>query len=67
MPRIELWDNLEELLAGRPPVVKVFLRRKMACPGCAMAPFETLAEAARHYGVPADDLLAEVRAAADPP
>lgn len=64
--RIELWDNLEQVLAGRPPVVKVFLDRKMACPGCAMAPFETLEDAVRNYGLTAEGFLAEVRRAAEP-
>jgi hybrid cluster-associated redox disulfide protein len=63
--RIELWDNLEEVLAGRPPVVKLFLDRRMACPGCAMAPFETLADAVRNYGLPDEEFLAEVRRAAE--
>jgi hybrid cluster-associated redox disulfide protein len=47
-------------------VVKVFLDRKMACPGCAMAPFETLEDAVRNYGLTAEGFLAEVRRAAEP-
>jgi len=47
-----------------PATVAVFLHRRMACPGCTMAPFMTVGEAAESYGIPRADLLAELRAAA---
>lgn len=58
---IELTSNLEETLRGRPALVGLFLSRRMACPGCAMAPFEDLADAARHHGMDGEELLAAVR------
>ncbi|HMA14475.1 MAG: DUF1858 domain-containing protein [Bacteroidota bacterium] len=47
-----------------PATTAVFLRRRMHCPGCHMAGFMTVREAAASYGLAADDLLAELRAAA---
>lgn len=56
-----------DMLARRPEIARVFLRRGMACVGCAMAPFMTLREAAASYGLPLDELLAELAAAAAAP
>jgi len=47
-----------------PGTARVFIRRKMACVGCIMAPFQTLAAAARAYGIAETVLLAEMQAAA---
>lgn len=53
-----------------PQTVEVFVRRRMACPGCVMAPFMTVAEAARSYDVPdgdlADDLADAIPVAGTP-
>jgi hybrid cluster-associated redox disulfide protein len=62
-PRIGLQDPVSAVLAISVAVVNVFVRRRMACPGCAMAPFMTLAEAAAAYGIDPQMLLAEVQAA----
>lgn len=59
---IQLDDNLQRTFDRHPGAVRVFLDRRMACPGCDMAPFETVAEAARIYGVDAEELLTELRA-----
>lgn len=56
---------ISEVLERWPQTIAVFLKRRMACPGCAMAPFMTLAEAAACYGQPAADLVDEVRRAID--
>ncbi|WP_035693061.1 DUF1858 domain-containing protein [Azospirillum halopraeferens] len=56
--------TVAEALAAWPVLVPVFLHRRMACPGCAMAPFMTLREAAESYGVDADALVADLIAAA---
>lgn len=55
--------TLAELMRGWPALVPVLLHRRMACPGCAMAPFMTLREAARAYAVEADALLSDLGAA----
>ena len=49
-----------EVLARWPATAGVFVRRCMACLGCAMAPFDTLVEAATVYGVRLDSLLGEL-------
>lgn len=51
------------VLDAHPAAVAVMLRRRMHCPGCAMAPFMTLAEAAANYGLDPQTLVAELRAA----
>ncbi len=56
--------TIEELLAERPAAAHVFLRRKMACVGCGMSRFDTLGEAARIYGVPEAELVADIERAA---
>lgn len=53
--------TMAELMAGWPAAVPVLGRRGMACIGCPMARFETIAEAAAAYGFDAEELLDEVR------
>jgi hybrid cluster-associated redox disulfide protein len=55
--------TMAELMSGRPAVVPVLLRRGLACPGCAMAPFMTVREAAEAYGLELDALLDDLAAA----
>lgn len=43
-----------------PQTVPVFVRYHMACPGCAMAPFMTVREAAVEYGLPIDRLVRDL-------
>ncbi|MGE5233737.1 MAG: DUF1858 domain-containing protein [Acidobacteriota bacterium] len=52
--------TVEELLVQRPGARAVFLRHGMACIGCTMAPFDTLADAAKAYRLPLATLLGEV-------
>jgi hybrid cluster-associated redox disulfide protein len=52
--------RVEDVLKGRPELIPVFLRRRMACVGCVMAPFMTLEEAARAYRLPLDEFLREL-------
>lgn len=44
------------VLAEKPAAARVFLERRMGCIGCPFAPFETVAEAARVYGIDAFEL-----------
>lgn len=55
--------SVAELLSGSPQAVMVFLRYHMACIGCSMAAFETLAEAARIYKIPLERLVSELQVA----
>ena len=52
-----------DLLARWPGVVPVFLRHRLGCVGCAMAPYDSLAEVATTYGIAQAVLLAELEAA----
>lgn len=53
--------TMEQLMRRWPGAVAVLTTWRMACPGCPMAPFMTIDEAARAYGVPADRLLDDLR------
>ena len=47
-----------------PTTARVFIQHRMHCVGCEMARFETIANACRIYGQPLDEVLAELRSAA---
>jgi hybrid cluster-associated redox disulfide protein len=51
------------LLEEHPETLSVFLRNRMHCPGCVMARFMTVAEAAANYRLDAGELVADLRAA----
>lgn len=55
-----------DVLRRWPRVAAVFVRHRMACVGCAMAPFETLAEAAAAYRLPVEAFTQEVADAIGP-
>lgn len=50
-----------ELLAQWPETATVFIRRRMACVGCTMAPFDTLAAVSEVYGFGLEAFIAELR------
>lgn len=58
---LRLDQPVEEIMGRWPATARVFIRRKMACVGCIMAPFQTLAAAARSYGIAESELLEEMR------
>jgi len=51
---------MAELLARRPGAAGVLVSHGMHCIGCAIARFETIAEACAIYGVSAEQLLLEI-------
>lgn len=55
------------LLGRHPATARIFLAHRMACVGCSLAAFETLADAAREYRLPLADFLAELERAAHAP
>jgi len=57
--------NVSELLRRRPDAAAVFMARSMACPGCAMAPFETIEDAAAVYEVDLGQFLEDLGRAAE--
>lgn len=51
---VRLLDRtVSDVLAATPAAVRVFIHYRMDCVGCAFAPFETVAEVARAYGIDA--------------
>lgn len=58
--QLEASLTVEDLLACWPQTIPVFIRHRMACVGCAMAPFETLAEVAAIYKLDLDSFLQEL-------
>ena len=55
-----------DVLAARPSAARVFISRRMGCVGCAFAPFETISEAARAYGIDPCELATSLADAQDP-
>lgn len=53
--------TIEDLLRRWPETAVIFHQHHMACPGCAVAPFYTVVDAAQVYGLPAEQLLAEIQ------
>jgi hybrid cluster-associated redox disulfide protein len=54
-------ETVSALLLRDPHAARVLVNHRMHCVGCAIAPFETLAEVCLVYGVPLEQLLAELR------
>jgi hybrid cluster-associated redox disulfide protein len=52
--------TVSEILQRWPQTAVVFLRHRMACVGCAIAPFETLSEVTDIYQVNLDEFLQEL-------
>ncbi len=48
-----------------PSAAQVFLARQMACVGCPLSDFQTLADAAREYSIALPELLEELTRAAN--
>lgn len=53
-------DSVADVLARSRHAVRVLFDRQMHCVGCAIAPFETIAEACAIYGVSLDGLLQDL-------
>jgi hybrid cluster-associated redox disulfide protein len=56
-------EPVSAVLARSSAVLPVFVRHRMACPGCAMAPYMTIAEAAQTYGLEPTTFVQELQAA----
>ena len=59
--------TVAETLDCWPQTIPVFLGRRMACVGCTMTPFETLADVATIYGLDLSLFLYDLRQAVPPP
>lgn len=56
---------VDEVMTVWPGAIEVFLRHRMQCVGCELAPFHSLEYAANEHGVPEDafyDDLARLKA-----
>lgn len=53
--------RLADLFRQWPETAVIFQRRQMACPGCVVAPFYTVAEAARIYNLDEAEFLQELQ------
>ena len=53
---------LSELIADWPETVEVFFRHQMLCVGCLVAPFHTVTDACKEYGLEIDAFCAELTA-----
>jgi hybrid cluster-associated redox disulfide protein len=51
MTQVHARLTVREMLERFPASARVFIRYRMACVGCAMAPFDTLADASAAYGI----------------
>ncbi len=52
--------TVEELLRQRPNAIMVFVHHRMACVGCWMSRFDTLADVAWNYDLDTDQFLHEL-------
>ena len=56
---------IAEVLARWPKTAIVFHKHNMACVGCAVAPFYTIADAATIYGLTLDEFVLRLRLVID--
>jgi hybrid cluster-associated redox disulfide protein len=56
-PAVTPDSTVAELLAQRPGAARVLISHGMHCVGCAIAPFEAIAEACAIYGVAVEAVL----------
>jgi hybrid cluster-associated redox disulfide protein len=64
-PQLEADLTVAEVLARWPQTISVFMGHRMACVGCAIAPFETLAEVAAIYDLELSHFLNELEQTID--
>ena len=57
----KLSNSVESLFALWPGTVQVFIQYQMACPGCYLAGFESLAGALQVYQVEHEPFLADLK------
>jgi hybrid cluster-associated redox disulfide protein len=59
-PQLKGSLTVAEVLVRWPQTISVFMHHRMACVGCAIAPFETLAEVANVYDLELYNFLGEL-------
>jgi len=63
--RVTANDTIEQLLNRQPGSARALVDCGMHCVGCAIAPFESIAEACAIYGVSVDELFAALDRSAE--
>ena len=63
-PAIEAGSNVEKVIERYPATAQVFVDRRLACVGCDLARFETLADVCAIYRQSLDAMLRELRVVA---
>jgi hybrid cluster-associated redox disulfide protein len=58
--RVTATMTVDQVMSKWPATIAVFRRHQMACVGCPVAPFTTLAEAAVIYGISLSQFLTEL-------
>lgn len=53
--------TVEAILESWPRAARIFHAYKMACVGCTLAPFYSLAETASIYDIPLDEFIADLQ------
>ncbi len=61
--RVTAETTIEALLTAVPAAAPVLVARRMHCVGCAVAAFDTVADACHSYGQPLGTVLKELRCA----
>jgi hybrid cluster-associated redox disulfide protein len=64
-PQLAAHLIVADVLARWPQTIPVFMRHRMACVGCSIAPFETLAEVAAIYELDLNCFLNELKQTID--
>ena len=57
---------IADVMQRWPVSILVFLENRMACVGCSMSAFDTLADALEVYDIPQEEILATLNLKADP-
>jgi hybrid cluster-associated redox disulfide protein len=55
---------VDDVMREVPPTIAVFLKYRMYCVGCPIAPFHSVAEACRAHGIEQELFLAALRTVA---
>ncbi len=62
-PPIDPTLDVDALMHRWPGTIRVFVRRRMLCPGCAFAKFHSIEDACQEHGLDLAALLSELAAA----
>jgi hybrid cluster-associated redox disulfide protein len=54
---------VQEIILQYPQTIAMFNRHRLACPGCYISPYHTVADSAREYAIPIEPLLADLNGA----